>query len=98
MIHYVTAVTFFIKFLLLVDRNQTFFAHARLGSVHNEQGRFMQTTKNYVSHAAVHIEQALNRMPIPSAKPVVYVRQEIIRDIEALLTREEQQVCDMATD
>jgi len=58
----------------------------------------MQTAKNYVTHAAVHIEHALNRMPVHSAKPAAYMRQEIVRDVEALLTREEQQICDMATD
>ena len=58
----------------------------------------MQPAKNYITHAAVHIEHALNRMPVQSAKRAAYMRQEIIRDVEALLTHEEQQICDMATD
>lgn len=58
----------------------------------------MQPPKNYITPAAVHIEHALNRTPIYPAKRAAYMRKEVIHDIEELLTREEQQICNLATD
>lgn len=58
----------------------------------------MKNAKNYVTHAAAHIEKALNRMQVRHEKPVEYGRKEIIRRVEELLTIEEQRICDMATD
>lgn len=58
----------------------------------------MQIAKNYIPQVAVHIEHALSRMPVHSPKPTAYMRQEIVRNVEDLLTREEQKICEMATD
>jgi hypothetical protein len=68
----------------------------------------MQSTKPLAYNAALEMEQALERMPIRSsgrarqmvkaALPIPETRQDIERYVLTLLTRDEQAVCDMATD
>ena len=68
----------------------------------------MQATQPLISNAVFEMEQALERMPIRSstlarqmvkvALPVPETRQDIERYVHSLLTREEEAVCDMATD
>ncbi len=62
----------------------------------------MQTAHAYVTTAAHHVEQASRRMQPTlkiSGRPALpTTSQEITRYVEQLLTPEEQQICDMATD
>ena len=68
----------------------------------------MQSTKPLTYNAALEMEQALERMPIRSsgmarqmvnaALPIPETRQDIERYVLTLLTRDEEAVCDMATD
>ena len=60
----------------------------------------MQTAKNYLPNATANMERALRHMPVVTAvaKPLPSTQQEITRYVELLLTPDEQQICNMATD
>jgi hypothetical protein len=68
----------------------------------------MQSTKSLAYNDTSEIEQVLERMPIRSSGisprmvnkslPVPETRQDIERYVLTLLTRDEEAVCDMATD
>ena len=68
----------------------------------------MQATQPLISNTIFEMEQALERMALRSsamdrqmvklALPIPETRQNIERYVHSLLTREEEAVCDMATD
>ena len=70
----------------------------------------MQSTKPLAYNAALEMEQALERMPMPirssgiarrmvnESLPIPETRQDIERYVLTLLSRDEEAVCDMVTD
>lgn len=61
----------------------------------------MQAAKQYMNHATDRVERALNQMPpvtVGASRPLPSSMSKITRYVEQLLTPQEQDVCDTATD